>query len=227
VPTNIARALIEGLCQDVIAHDAPIRRLLDVPLLDFRASVRAALAAEAGQGLVARWVEGSLACRNYHPEYAFYAKRASGSAWSAAPASVLWDRIQAIGGGRGYYYLDSLWKIRGAIDWLVGGPGLRRGRRHAAGLRVGDTIDAWRVIAVEPETRLTLLMEMKAPGAGVLEFELAPEAGGHRVTATAYFHPAGIPGLLYWYALAPFHRLIFSGMTRAIAASGAFPEDAG
>jgi hypothetical protein len=88
-------------------------------------------------------------------------------------------------------------------------------------LRVGDVIDSWRVIAVEPETRLTLLMEMKTPGAGVLEFELKPVAQGHRVTATAYFHPAGAWGLLYWYSLAPAHALIFRGMTREIAARAA------
>ena len=102
------------------------------------------------------------------------------------------------------------------IDWILGGPSFRRRRRHPTDLRVGDVLDAWRVIAIEPDRRLTLLMEMKAPGAGVLEFELKPDAQGHRVTATAYFHPAGVWGLLYWYALAPAHWLIFRGLTRAI-----------
>lgn len=216
VPTNIARALIEGLKQDVIADDAPIRELIPLKLLTFRESVRSTLAIESRQQVVARWVEGSIICRNYHPEYGFYAKRASGSATSTAQVARLWRQITAIGGDQGYYYLDSLWKIRGAIDWMIGGPSFRRPRRHSTELRVGDAIDAWRVIAVEPETRLTLLMEMKAPGAGVLEFELKPEAPGYRVTATAYFHPAGIWGLLYWYMLAPAHWLIFRGLTRAI-----------
>ena len=159
-----------------------------------------------------------MACRNYHPEYAFYAKRASGSASSTAPVGELWRQITSIGGDNGYYYLNSLWIIRGALDWLIGGPSYRRGRRHPSEVHVGDAIDAWRVIAVEPERRLTLLMEMKAPGAGVLEFELQPEAHAHRITATAYFHPAGVWGLLYWYSLAPFHRLLFRGLARAIAA---------
>jgi len=217
VPTRIARALIEGLKQDVIADDAPIRELIPLSLLTFKESVRSTLDIESRQRVTARWVEGSIVCRNYHPEYSFYAKRATGSATSTASASGLWRQITAIGGDQGYYYLDILWNIRRIIDWLMGGPSYRCSRRHPSELRVGDVIDAWRVIAVEPETRLTLLMEMKAPGAGVLEFELKPNAQGHRITATAYFHPAGIWGLLYWYLLTPAHWLIFRGLTRAIA----------
>ena len=224
VPTRIARALIEGLKQDVIADDARIRELIPQQLLNFDASVRAALELESRHAVTARWVEGSIVCRNYRPEYAFYAKRASGSAHSTAPAADLWRQITAIGGEHGYYYLDSLWNVRRLLDWLIGGPSLRRRRRHPVELRVGDVIDSWRVIAVEAETRLTLLMEMKAPGAGVLEFELKPATQGHRVTATAYFHPAGVWGLLYWYSLAPAHALIFRGMTRAIAARAAVPD---
>ena len=216
VPTSIARALIEGLKQDVIADDAAIRELVPLKLLSFKESVRSTLAAESKQQVIARWVEGSIVCRNYHPEYGFYAKRASGSATTDAPAAQIWQQITSIGDKQGYYYLDSLWKIRGMIDWVFGGPSFRRHRRHPTDLRVGDVIDAWRVIAIEPESRLTLLMEMKAPGAGVLEFELKPEAQRHRVTATAYFHPAGVWGLLYWYSLTFAHLLIFRGLTRAI-----------
>jgi len=224
VPTNIARALIEGLKQDVIANDAPIRALIGLRLLNFEQSVHAALDAESRQDIIARWTEGSIICRDYHPEYAFYAKRATGSAVSLASTDQLWRQITSIGGSRGYYYLNGLWIARGVIDWLVGGPSYRRGRRHRSLLRVGDTIDTWRVISVEPGKRLTLLMEMKAPGAGVLEFELKPESQGQRVTATAYFHPAGAPGLIYWYLLAPFHWLIFRGLTRAIAARASVAE---
>ena len=224
VPTSIARALIEGLRQDVIADDTRIRELIPLPLLTFREAVYSTLDLESRQRVTARWVEGSFVCRNYHPEYSFYAKRVSGSAVSTAPAAVLWRQITAFGGEHGYYYLNSLWNVRRAIDWLLGGPGYRRRRRHPVEVRVGDVIDAWRVIAVEPETRLTLLMEMKAPGAGVLEFELKSAGRGHRISATAYFHPAGIWGLLYWYALAPVHWLIFRGMTRAIVLRAATTE---
>ncbi|MGD9254508.1 MAG: SDR family oxidoreductase [Chromatiales bacterium] len=217
VPTNIARALIEGLRQDVIADDAPARRLVPLELTSFRESVVTALDAERHEKVPARWVEGSLACRNFEPRYAFYAKRASGSALSTAPIVEIWRQITAIGGRNGYYYLNFLWKIRGLMDWLIGGPGLRRERRHPRHLRVGDVFDAWRVIAIDTERRLTLLMEMKAPGSGVLELEISPESAGHRVTATAYFHPAGVWGLLYWYLLAPVHLILFRGLTRRIA----------
>ncbi|MGB5260721.1 MAG: DUF2867 domain-containing protein [Gammaproteobacteria bacterium] len=227
VPTNIARALIEGLKQDVIADDAPIRQLIPMPLLTFKESVRAALDAESSKMITARWVEGSIVCRNYHPEYAFYAKRATGSATSTATRAELWQQITAFGDHQGYYYLNILWKIRGIIDWLLGGPSFRRGRRHPTEVRVGDAIDVWRVIAIEPETRLTLLLEMKAPGAGVLEFELKPEGHVQRVSATAYFHPAGLWGLLYWYLLAPFHWLIFRGLPRAIAARASAASETG
>ena len=216
VPTPIARALIEGLRQDVIADDAAIRELVPLHLMSFRQSVRSTLQAESKHQVIARWVEGSIVCRNYHPEYAFYAKRAGGSAFSDATAEEIWRQISSIGDRQGYYYLDGLWKIRGLIDWMLGGPSYRRHRRHPSELRVGDVIDSWRVIAIEPGTRLTLLMEMKAPGAGVLEFELQPEGQGQRVSATAYFHPAGVWGLLYWYALTFAHWMIFRGLTRAI-----------
>jgi hypothetical protein len=111
-----------------------------------------------------------------------------------------------------------LWNLRCAIDWLCGGPSLRRSRRHRTELRLGDVEDSWRVIALEPGQRLTLLMEMKAPGAGVLEFVVRPgmRGEGSTVSATAYWHPAGVLGLLYWYALVPAHLFLFKGLTRAI-----------
>jgi hypothetical protein len=134
--------------------------------------------------------------------------------------------VCAIGGRNRYYYMNGLWTIREALDWLVGGRGLRHGRRHPEELRVGDTVDSWRVLGLEPEHRLTLVFGMKGPGAGVLEFDIDTDPEGRtRLTATAYWHPAGVWGLMYWYLLEPFHLVIFKGMTRAIcrraeAASG-------
>jgi hypothetical protein len=111
-----------------------------------------------------------------------------------------------------------LWSIREAMDWALGGPGRQRGRRHPTEVRVGDTIDSWRVIGAEPPHRLTLALGMKAPGAGVLEFEITPVNSGHaRITVTAYWHPAGVWGMLYWYAFAPAHFMVLRGMARAIA----------
>jgi hypothetical protein len=104
------------------------------------------------------------------------------------------------------------------MDWAVGGPGLTKGRRHPTELRVGDTIDYWTVMALEPERRLTLDFGMRCPGAGVLEFEIEPVDAEHtRVTVTAYWHPQGVWGLAYWWVLVPAHLFIFKGMTREIA----------
>lgn len=217
VPTNVARALIEGLKHDIPADDSPIRELIPQRLLSFRESVMAALEAERHNRVVARWTEGAMIFRDYRPQYAYYAKRASGTAVGKASVDAVWGVVTAIGGDNGYYYLNFLWRLRGWLDLAVGGPGMRHGRRQGSSLRVGDRIDAWRVIAMEPKRRLTLMMEMKAPGAGVLEFDIKPQGDQWTgVTATAYWHPAGVWGLLYWYVLAPAHLIIFRGMTRAI-----------
>jgi len=150
-------------------------------------------------------------------DYAYYAKRAGGSTIAAAPAADVWAVVSAIGGDNRYYALNSLWTIREIMDWLVGGRGLARGRRHPSEVRVGDRIDSWEVIGVEPERRLTMTFGMRAPGAGVLEFDLEPLSPERtRLTATAYWHPAGVWGLLYWLAMAPGHAVIFDALTGAI-----------
>jgi uncharacterized protein YbjT (DUF2867 family) len=217
VPTNVARALIEGLKHDFTADGAELRRLVPQRLLDFRESVEAAFAAERDAEVQARWTEGAFAMRKRRLDYAYYAKRASGSAETSASPAAVWRLVSAIGGDNRYYYLNALWTLREVLDWAVGGPGLSRGRRHPTEVRVGDKIDYWDVIGVEPERRLTLAFGMRAPGAGVLELEIAPLATGRtRLTATAYWHPAGVWGLLYWYSLEPAHRVIFTGLTREI-----------
>jgi uncharacterized protein YbjT (DUF2867 family) len=217
VPTNIARALIDGLEHDVIADDEEIRELVPQRLLTFEQAVTASLKAEREHTLQAHWVEGSMACRDYNPQYAFYAKRAGDTARTTASATAIWRQVMAFGGDDGYFFADYLWFVRRVLDWLVGGPSFRRRRRHPAELRVGDVVDSWRAIAVEPDRRLTLLMEMKAPGAGVLEFEIGDDGEARTISATAYWHPAGPLGLLYWYVLLPFHDFLFRGLTSAIA----------
>ena len=217
VPTPVARALIEGLKHDFTADTAALRRLVPQRLLDFRESVDAAFEAERNAQVQSRWTEGAFSMRQKRIDYAYYAKRASGSAVTRAPPAAVWEVISAIGGENRYYYLNSLWTLRETLDRLAGGPGRGRGRRHPAEVRVGDTIDSWRVIGMEPERRLTLAFGMKAPGAGVLEFLIDPRPdGSSRVNATAYWHPAGVWGLLYWYSLQPAHLVIFDGLTREI-----------
>lgn len=217
VPYNIARALIEGLKSDFPADDRPLREILPGPRQTFRAAVEAAFQAEAAQSVVSRWSEGAFAVRDQRIDYAFYAKQAAGSCVSDAPSEAIWQTITRIGGDNGYFYLNSLWRLRELLDWLVGGPGMSHRRRHPTELRVGDRVDSWSVVGITPQRRLSLAFGMRAPGAGMLEFEMEPDGNGEtRVTATAYWHPAGVWGLLYWYALAPAHLIIFRGMTREI-----------
>jgi len=218
VPANIARALIGGLKHDIPADDAALRDLVPQKLLTFKESVAAALVAEKAHTVAARWTEGTLMFRGGRHDYAFYAKRAAGSAVARATPAAVWRIVTQLGGDVGYFYAAPLWTIRAWIDWLAGGPGLTKGRRHPTDLRVGDTIDYWTVMALEVERRLTLDFGMRAPGAGVIEFEIEPlDTERTRVTVTAYWHPQGVWGLLYWYVLVPAHLFIFKGMTREIA----------
>ena len=228
VPTNVARALIAGLEHDVLADDAAIRALIPIPLKTYREAAQAALALERSGEAAPRWTEGSLVYRRNRPDFAFYAKRMSSEALTAAPAAAVWREIATIGGENGYYFLDALWQARGCVDRLTGGTGLSRGRRDPQAIAVGDAIDFWRVAAVEPGRRLTLIAEMKLPGSAALEFELLPDAQDRtRILVTAYFHPAGAPGLIYWHALTPAHALIFTGLARAIAARAERAVDLG
>jgi uncharacterized protein YbjT (DUF2867 family) len=218
VPPSISSALIGGLKHDIPADDAEIRALVPQTLLGYTESVRAALEAEQTNAVAARWTEGTLMYRAYRPDYAFYAKKASGSAVARASAEDVWRVVTSLGGANRYFYLDFLWTLRELADWLVGGPGFTRGRRDPDSVRVGDAIDYWTVLAIDDCRRLTLDFGMKAPGSGILEFEIEPLAPDEsRVTVTAYWHPQGVWGLLYWAVLVPFHLFIFKGMTRAIA----------
>jgi uncharacterized protein YbjT (DUF2867 family) len=239
VPVNVARALIEGLEHDVIADDAAIRALVPLELKPVRAALQAAFDAERGAGAAGgdadsaafgRWHPGSMLYRQNRPDFAFYAKHMHGEAVAEAPLDAVWPVVEGIGGRHGYYFLDSLWALRGWLDKASGGFGLTRGRRDPDHLVVGDTIDFWRVVALEPGHRLTLLAEMKLPGSAALEIVLhALDAQRTRIQVTATFHPAGAPGLLYWHALTPAHWLIFPGLARAIAvrAEGAAERTSG
>ena len=135
---------------------------------------------------------------------------------AAEPARVF-AVFTGIGGRRGWFHVTMLWRFRGALDRLVGGVGMRRGRRHPNDLRPGDALDFWRVESVEPDRSLKLRAEMKVPGRAWLVFEVIPE-GAHRsrLMQTAVFEPRGLFGALYWYSLYPLHQYVFSGMVNAI-----------
>jgi hypothetical protein len=135
---------------------------------------------------------------------------------SVSPA-LAFRPIQRIGGLNGWYFASFLWQIRGFFDLLVGGVGLRRGRRDPQMLAVGDALDFWRVEGFEPDRRLNLIAEMKVPGRAWLQFEVEPTVHGSLIRQTAIFDPVGLSGLLYWYALYPIHYCIFKGMLHRIA----------
>ncbi len=134
------------------------------------------------------------------------------------PPRAAFAPVRRIGGHAGWYYANFLWRIRGVIDLWMGGVGLKRGRRDAESLRAGDSLDWWRVEAFEPDRRLLLVAEMKVPGRAWLEFEVTETTGGSLIRQTAVFDPAGLSGLLYWYAIYPLHGIVFRGMLAAIAA---------
>ena len=126
--------------------------------------------------------------------------------------------VARIGGTTGWYYANALWRVRGFFDLVAGGVGLRRGRRHPEQVHPGDSLDFWRVEAVEPNRLLRLHAEMKLPGRAWLQFEVTGD-GPVVLRQTATFDPVGLFGLLYWYALYPIHALMFEGMLDAIAES--------
>ncbi len=145
-----------------------------------------------------------------------------------ATLDEVWQPLTRIGGATGWYYGDSLWAIRGWADRLLGGSGLRRGRRHPTELQTGDALDFFRVLEIEPGQRLLLLAEMKLPGEATLEFRLAALPDGvTELTQTARFLPHGLLGIAYWYGLDPFHKKIYQGMLRSIAAATGKPITAG
>lgn len=138
--------------------------------------------------------------------------------WVPASPDHAFAPIRRIGGTSGWYAVNGLWRARGLIDQLVGGVGLRRGRRDPEHVAPGDTLDFWRVERYEPDRLIRLRAEMRLPGRAWLEFEATPERGGTRIRQTAQFDPAGAAGRLYWYALLPIHTAIFRLMLRSIAA---------
>jgi hypothetical protein len=124
------------------------------------------------------------------------------------------DRIWAIGGKQGWYYANWLWPLRGFMDKLAGGVGLRRGRKNAYEIKAGDSLDFWRVLlASRTEKRLLLYAEMKLPGEAWLEFRISEK----KLLQTATFRPLGLRGRMYWYSVLPFHAIIFRGMIKRIA----------
>ncbi len=219
--TRVARKLIESLkaptvCRNDLAH----RLFPEVTPLSAEAAMRLALQRlEAGSvetiwfGAYSSGEDDRLAT---HLEDREGLLRDTYAIWIAAPPCAIFMYLKRIGGARGWPYANGLWKLRGALDRLVGGIGYRRGRRHPDELYVGDAVDFWRVEALEPNSRLLLRAEMKVPGRAWLQFIIQPEGKGACLIQQALFEPRGLAGLLYWYSIYPLHRLVFRGTLRAI-----------
>ncbi|MGD9331870.1 MAG: SDR family oxidoreductase [Desulfobacterales bacterium] len=224
VPSSIAQPLAEGLSIPVVCGDNRIQALIPVKLDGSRETIRRALERLRQEQVDTCWFDGGGVLP---PEWttcgdAAYAggtvMRGGHRIVLEASAEEVWQTIQEIGGRNGWYFAQPLWRLRGMLDRLVGGPGLRRGRRNAVDLRVGDGLDFWRVVAVERPQRLLLLAEMKAPGDALLEFSIHPEGSGRvAVDMVARFLPRGLAGIAYWYALLPAHQWLFEGMLRQVA----------
>lgn len=230
VPAAIAQPLAEGLSIPVVCRDHRIRDLVPVDLMDTRQTIRKALDRIRQEQVDTCWFDGG---GSLPPEWTTCgdADYAGGTVLGGAhrivlagDAETVWSTVQAIGGKNGWYFAHSLWWLRGVMDRLAGGPGLRRGRRHPTDLRVGDGLDFWRVIAVEAPHRLLLLAEMKTPGDALLEFVITPEGQDKvELKMVSRFLPRGLAGILYWYALLPTHRWLFEGMLRAVATKTGLP----
>jgi uncharacterized protein YbjT (DUF2867 family) len=230
VPASIAQPLAEGLSIPVVCRDHRIRDLVPVTIVDTRQAIRTALERIRQEQVDTCWFDGG---GSLPPEWATCgdADYAGGTVLGGAHRIVLegsaervWSTVTAIGGSNGWYFAHGLWWLRGLMDRFVGGPGLRRGRRHPTRLRVGDGLDFWRVVAVEAPHRLLLLAEMKTPGDALLEFVISPEGPGRvELKMVSRFLPRGLAGILYWYALLPTHRWLFEGMLRAVAGKTGLP----
>lgn len=214
--SSIAKPLAEGLKNPVVCREDRITRLVPQELLTVREAIRAALVKIAERGVETNWAMAGPIPGD--PDWAggtvFRDERETEV---KAPDSAAFRAVCRVGGGHGWYAADWLWKIRGWMDRLVGGPGLRRGRRDPEEVGFGEALDFWRVTGFQKDRRLTLRAEMKLPGEAMLEFRITPRGeGACTLRQTALFRPRGLFGLLYWYAVLPLHHIVFQGMLRGI-----------
>jgi uncharacterized protein YbjT (DUF2867 family) len=223
IPAAIARPLIEGLHNEVIVRDDRARQLFPaIKLMTYAEAVQAALA-KLEAGLVeTAWSDALATTQGDRPPVILATHEGMviehRQLTVAADPAAVYRAFTSLGGHTGWLYLNWVWQLRGLADRLVGGVGMRRGRRDPHEVRVGDALDFWRVEAVEPERLLRLRAEMKVPGRAWLQFQAQPQPDGQTLLSqTAFFAPKGLSGWLYWYALYPVHSLIFSGMIRRIA----------
>lgn len=236
LPTGLARPLVESLVNEVVVTDGLAHELFDHDDLPFREAVALALQRVEDLDVATTWANAELsrrprpsprgdATRDRRAEPAPEDPSWSGgtlysderTAVSTASPELLFETVCAIGGDRGYHAADLLWEVRGLIDKVLGGTGVRRGRRHPEQLRLGDAVDFWRVEALEPPSLLRLRAEMRVPGDAWLEFRVVASKDGSRLVQRARFHPLGLWGRIYWLAMTPFHAAIFPRMATRLA----------
>jgi uncharacterized protein YbjT (DUF2867 family) len=234
IPGVIARPLIDGLRNENIVRDFSARGLFpDIKPAGYRLAVERALAELQAGNIESTWSDALSTSHGDIPPVILATQEGMilerRQQVVAAPPATVFAVCAGLGGQRGWLHMNWAWQLRGFLDRLVGGVGLRRGRRDADKLRVGDALDFWRVEAVEPGSLLRLRAEMKLPGKAWLLFQIRLQGDGQTLLSqTAFFAPKGLAGLLYWYCLYPFHRLIFSGLIACIAEKAvAIKETAG
>jgi uncharacterized protein YbjT (DUF2867 family) len=216
---RVGRTLIESMRHPTVVHDASALRRFGIQPQGVREAIASALRHEDHQLAETRWSDALSVAgppRDWGGVRVGSRLVDSRVAQVSAPPAQAFAAICRIGGATGWYYGDWLWRLRGCLDVLVGGVGMRRGRRALDSLIVGDTLDWWRVEAFEPDHRVRLAAEMKVPGRAWLEFEVDGEAMGSTIRQTAMFDPVGLLGLIYWYSLYPLHYVVFAGMLRGI-----------
>lgn len=217
---RVGRKLVESIKHPTVVQDASALEAFSVRPRGMREAIDAALRNEDQEVAASRWYD-AFSSGGKAPDWAGvrFRKRLVDSRSrevDVEPAQAF-APIRRIGGETGWYAYDWLWRLRGFLDLLVGGVGVRRGRPSPGDLQVGDALDFWRVEVYERDRRLRLSAEMKVPGRAWLEFEVEPRVGGATIRQTALFDPVGLFGLAYWYALYPLHQLVFSAMLDNIA----------
>jgi len=218
---RVGRKLIESVTHPSVVTDPAAREVFSVEPCGVREAIARALEEEERGFATTRWSD-SLAAGNTHRTWAGvrFGTRLVDSRTRrvAATPERAFGAVRRIGGTTGWYYGNPLWRLRGAVDELAGGVGMRRGRRHADELRPGDVIDCWRVESMEEGKVVRLRAEMKLPGRAWLEFEVSPAGDGEcELRQTAVFDPKGLSGILYWYGIYPLHALVFRGMLKGAA----------
>jgi uncharacterized protein YbjT (DUF2867 family) len=219
---RIGRELVEGLRNETVMQDESARQVFPIRPRGVRESLRRALVNEDRDFAETRWSDAFSPVGSEQKWGGMQFGRRfvdSRAMHLLSPPEVAFRAVERLGGTTGWYFGDWIWSLRGLMDLVIGGVGMRRGRRNPEHVLPGDTIDCWRVEAVERGRLLRLAAEMRLPGRAWLQFELERDGSGSMLRQTAIFDPSGLMGRLYWYLSYPLHQLIFQGMLRGIVAA--------